>query len=418
MEPFTRLTAVAAPLDLPNVDTDRMIPARFLRKPRSGGYGQYCFHDLRLRPDGTEDPGFVLNHPAYREARILVAAENFGCGSSREAAVWALAGRGIRAVIAPSFGDIFHENCLRNALLPVRLPAATVAGLRLALHAAPGATVTVDLPAQTITGPDATPHRFEIDAFRKRALLEGLDDIGLTLRHDAEISAFEARHVAEWPWAAPGRLEPVPANGVTEAPPAPADRHRLGRWQPVESEWPFRSGFLSIRRDRCRLPDGRLSPDMYFMELRDFAMTVAVTPDGEVLLSREYKHGAGDVAYTLPAGFVEPGETPAGAARRELREETGHDGEAFEPLGAYLVFPSLSGARGHFFLARGARRVTVPAPDEFEEIEVASVPLDEVRRDLGAPTPRYVADISTALALVLALPRLGVKWDQTPEGER
>ena len=181
---------------------------------------------------------------------------------------------------------------------------------------------------------------------------------------------------------------------------------RVGRWQPVESEWPFRSGFLSIRRDRCRLPDGRLSPDMYFMELRDFAMTVAVTPGGEVLLSREYKHGAGDVAYTLPAGFVEPGETPAAAARRELREETGHDGETFESLGSYLVFPSLSGARGHFFLARGARRVTAPRPDEFEEIEVAPVPLDELRHDLAVPTPRYVTDISTALALVLALPRL------------
>jgi 8-oxo-dGTP pyrophosphatase MutT (NUDIX family) len=180
----------------------------------------------------------------------------------------------------------------------------------------------------------------------------------------------------------------------------------VGRWQPVESEWPFRSGFLSIRRDRCRLPDGRLSPDMYFMALRDFAMTVAVTPDGEVLLSREYKHGAGDVAYTLPAGFVEPGETPAAAARRELREETGHDGETFESLGSYLVFPSLSGARGHFFLARGARRVTAPRPDEFEEIEVVPVSLDELRRDLAAPTPRYVTDISTALALVLALPRL------------
>ena len=138
MERFVRLVAVAAPLDLPNVDTDRIIPARFLRKPRSAGYGQFCFHDLRLRPDGTEDPEFVLNQAAYRDARVLVAAENFGCGSSREGAVWALAGRGIRAVIAPSFGDIFHENCLRNGLLPVRLPATTVTGLRQALHAAPG----------------------------------------------------------------------------------------------------------------------------------------------------------------------------------------------------------------------------------------------------------------------------------------
>jgi ADP-ribose pyrophosphatase YjhB (NUDIX family) len=181
---------------------------------------------------------------------------------------------------------------------------------------------------------------------------------------------------------------------------------RVGRWRPVESEWPFRSDFLSIRRDRCRLPDGRLSPDMYFMELRDFAMTVAVTSGGEVLLCREYKHGVGDVAFTLPAGFVEPGEAPAAAARRELREETGHDGDAFEPLGTHLVFPSLSGVRGHFFLATGVRRVTVPRPDEFEEIEVVVVPLRELRQDLGATTPRHLTDICSALALTFALPRL------------
>ncbi|HWC04798.1 MAG TPA: 3-isopropylmalate dehydratase small subunit [Methylomirabilota bacterium] len=207
MERFVRVSAVAAPLELPNVDTDRIIPARFLRNSRGAGYGQFCFHDLRVGPDGAEDAGFVLNQPAYRDAGILVAAENFGCGSSREGAVWALAGRGIRAVVAPSFGDIFHENCLRNGLLPVRLPTATVAALRQALCAAPGATVTIDLPAQTVTGPDGAPHRFEIDAFRKQALLEGLDDIGLTLRLGAEIDAFEARHAAEWPWAVPCRLD-------------------------------------------------------------------------------------------------------------------------------------------------------------------------------------------------------------------
>ena len=206
MEPFTRVSGVAAPLDLPNVDTDRIIPARFLRKPRDVGYGQFCFHDMRRRPDGTEDPTFVLNRSAYRDARILVAAENFGCGSSREGAVWALAGRGMRAVIAPSFGDIFHENCLRNGLLPVRLPAATVEALRRALHGAPGAAVTIDLPAQTVAGPDGTSHRFDIDPFRKQALLEGLDEVGLTLRRATEIDAFETRHAAEWPWAMPGRL--------------------------------------------------------------------------------------------------------------------------------------------------------------------------------------------------------------------
>jgi 8-oxo-dGTP pyrophosphatase MutT (NUDIX family) len=146
---------------------------------------------------------------------------------------------------------------------------------------------------------------------------------------------------------------------------------------------------------------------MYFMEFRDFAMTVAVTPGGEVLLSREYKHGTGDVAYTLPAGFIEPGEAPAAAARRELREETGYDGEAFEPLGAYLVFPSFSGARGSFFLARGVRHVAAPHPDEFEEIEVVPVPLDQLRQDLGQAAPLYLTDISSALALELALSRLG-----------
>jgi 8-oxo-dGTP pyrophosphatase MutT (NUDIX family) len=192
--------------------------------------------------------------------------------------------------------------------------------------------------------------------------------------------------------------------------------NRPGRWQLLESHWAFRSGFLSIRRDRCRLPDGRLSPDMFFMEHRDFAMTVALTPSGEVLLSREYKHGVGDVAHTLPAGFLEPGETPVAAARRELREETGHDGETFEPLGAYLVFPSLSGARGYFFLARDVRPVAAPQLDEFEEIEVVPVPLDELRRDLRAAAPRYLGDVCSAVALSLAVARLdGTSGGRAPE---
>jgi 3-isopropylmalate/(R)-2-methylmalate dehydratase small subunit len=201
MQPFTRLTAVAAPIDLPNIDTDRVIPARFLRKPQgSPGYDGYLFHDVRFNADGSEKPEFVLNQAATREARILVAAENFGCGSSREAAVWALLAYGIRTVIAPSLGDIFHQNCFKNGLLPVIVPAAIAAALRQQLHARPGATLTVDLESQTVTAPDGTAHRFEIDAFSKEKLLKGQDDIALTLGYETQIREFEARHRAEMPW--------------------------------------------------------------------------------------------------------------------------------------------------------------------------------------------------------------------------
>src|SRR5262245_35224208 len=205
MQAFTRLTAVAAPIDLPNVDTDRVIPARFLRKPQgSPGYERYLFHDVRFNADDAEKPEFVLNQPATREAKILVAAENFGCGSSREAAVWALMAYGIRAVIAPSLGDIFHQNSYKNGLLPVILPAETAAGLRRQLHARPGATLTVDLESQTVTAPDGAVHRFEIDAFTKEKLLKGQDDITLTLGYEAQIREFEARHRADMPWLAVG----------------------------------------------------------------------------------------------------------------------------------------------------------------------------------------------------------------------
>lgn len=204
MEPFTRLTAVAAPLDLPNVDTDRIIPARFLRKPRGPEYGRHLFHDVRFDADGAERPDFVLNQAPYRAARILVTAENFGCGSSREMAVWALAAWGIRAVVAPSLGDIFRQNCYRNGLLPVLLPAAVVAGLRAQLHARPGATMTVDLAAQTVTAPDGTVHAFAIDPFPKHLLLTGQDELALTESHAPAIAAFEARQRAEAPWVTPG----------------------------------------------------------------------------------------------------------------------------------------------------------------------------------------------------------------------
>jgi 3-isopropylmalate/(R)-2-methylmalate dehydratase small subunit len=200
VEPFTRLTAVAAPIDLPNVDTDRIIPARFLREPKGPELGRYLFHDVRFDAQGAERADFVLNQPAYRSARIIVAAPNFACGSSREAAVWALMAAGFRAFVAPSFGDIFAQNCGKNGALAVTLPADTVAALRAQLAGRPGATVTVDLPAQTVTGPDGAPHAFQVDAFLKECLLTGQDEIALTLGHEADIAAFEARHREAMPW--------------------------------------------------------------------------------------------------------------------------------------------------------------------------------------------------------------------------
>ncbi|HET9923150.1 MAG TPA: 3-isopropylmalate dehydratase small subunit [Methylomirabilota bacterium] len=200
MEPFVRLSAVAAPMELPDIDTDRIIPAHFLRRPREAGYGPLLFHDVRFAGDGSERPDFVLNRPAYRDARILVTAENFGCGSSREMAVWALMDYGIRAVIGPSFGDIFFENCFKNGVLAVVLPAGPAAGLRRALAERPGAILTVDLEPQTITAPDSACLRFEVDAFRKHGLLTGQDELALTLEHLPAIEAFEARRRGETPW--------------------------------------------------------------------------------------------------------------------------------------------------------------------------------------------------------------------------
>ena len=201
MQPFTRLSAPAVPIDLPNVDTDRVIPARFLRKPQgSAGYERYLFHDVRFDAAGADRPEFVLNQPGFREAKILVAAENFGCGSSREAAVWALAAYGIRCVIAPSLGDIFHQNCGKNGVLAVILPADLVAGLRRQLHARPGTALAVDLATQTVTAPDGAVHRFDIDPFRKQMLLSGQDDIGLTLGYESQIAAYEAGHRSAPPW--------------------------------------------------------------------------------------------------------------------------------------------------------------------------------------------------------------------------
>jgi 3-isopropylmalate/(R)-2-methylmalate dehydratase small subunit len=201
MQPFTSVAGVAVPIDLPNVDTDRVIPARFLRKPKEGAdYGRFLFHDVRFDADGREKPEFILNQADYRSAQIVVAAENFGCGSSREMAVWALQAYGIRAVVAPSLGDIFFENCFKNGMLAVILPAATVAGLRRQLHERPGATMTVDLPSQTVTGPDGARHDFAVDAFKKQSLLQGLDEIALTTQYEPAIADFERRRAAEAPW--------------------------------------------------------------------------------------------------------------------------------------------------------------------------------------------------------------------------
>ena len=206
MQAFTRLTAVALPIDLPNVDTDRIIPARFLRRDKDEPeYASFLFHDVRFNADGSEKAEFILNQRPYRAARILVAAENFGCGSSREAAVWVLAANGFRAVIAPSLGDIFHQNCFKNGVLPLILGADVVAGLRARLHAKPGAALTVDLQSQTVTAADGAAHRFEIDPFRKDMLLAGRDEIGLTLGFETKIREFEARHAREMAWAVPPR---------------------------------------------------------------------------------------------------------------------------------------------------------------------------------------------------------------------
>ena len=202
MEAFTKLTAVAAPLDLASCDTDKIIPGRFLRKLRGPGYDKLAFHDIRFNADGSENPDFVLNKPAYRNAKILVAAANFGCGSSREAAVYVMFDFGIRCVIAPSFGDIHYGNELQNGMLPVVLPDEVCAQLRAQLHAQPGAQISVDLAAQKITAPDGAVYEFAIDANAKERLLKGLDDIGLVMQYSAEIEAFEQKHAAAMPWLA------------------------------------------------------------------------------------------------------------------------------------------------------------------------------------------------------------------------
>jgi len=201
MQKFTKLTGVAAPLPMRNIDTDMIIPKQFLKTIARTGLGKSLFFEMRYDQDGKEIPDFVINKPAYRKAEILVTGENFGGGSSREHAPWALLDFGFRCVIAPDFADIFFNNCFKNGILPIKLPQAQVDKLLDDASRGSNATVTVDLETQEIRGPDGGMIKFEVDPFRKHCLLNGLDDIGLTLEKEKSIKAFEETAHAARPWA-------------------------------------------------------------------------------------------------------------------------------------------------------------------------------------------------------------------------
>jgi 3-isopropylmalate/(R)-2-methylmalate dehydratase small subunit len=201
MDKFTTLTGVAAPLPMINVDTDAIIPKQFLKTILRTGLGKHLLYELRYDEEGKEKPDFVLNKPAYRKAQILVTGENFGCGSSREHAPWALLDYGIRCVIAPSFADIFFNNCFQNGILPIKLPQEDVDKLMDDASRGANAIISIDLEKQEIRGPDGGMIKFEIDPFRKRCLLEGLDGIGLTLQQEKSIGEYEAKAQAARPWA-------------------------------------------------------------------------------------------------------------------------------------------------------------------------------------------------------------------------
>jgi 3-isopropylmalate/(R)-2-methylmalate dehydratase small subunit len=201
MEKFTSLTSVAASLPMINVDTDMIIPKQFLKTIKRTGLGKSLFYEMRFDDGGKENPDFVLNKPAYRNAKILVAGDNFGCGSSREHAPWALLDFGIRCVISTSFADIFYNNCFKNGILPVAVSPEDLAKLMDDAERGSNATLTVDLERQEIRGPDGGVVRFEIDPFRKKCLLEGLDDIGLTMQKADKIQAFEETASLSRPWA-------------------------------------------------------------------------------------------------------------------------------------------------------------------------------------------------------------------------
>ena len=200
MQKFTALTGVAAPLNMINVDTDMIIPKNYLKTIKRTGLGTALFAEMRYEEGGREKPEFVLNKGPYRKATILVSGNNFGCGSSREHAPWALLDFGFRCVIAPSFADIFFNNTFKNGILPVVLPEARVNQLLRFLLELPGAEITVDLPAQTVKGPDGKTDKFEVDPFSKHCLIEGLDEIGLTLQKAPAISAYEAKQAVGRAW--------------------------------------------------------------------------------------------------------------------------------------------------------------------------------------------------------------------------
>ncbi|MBF0167282.1 MAG: 3-isopropylmalate dehydratase small subunit [Alphaproteobacteria bacterium] len=202
MQKFTKLTGVAAPLPIINVDTDMIIPKQFLKTIKRSGLGKSLFFEMRFDDKGAEKPDFVLNKPQYRKAEILVAGDNFGCGSSREHAPWAILDFGIRCVISTSFADIFYNNCFKNGILPIKLKQTDVDKLMDDAARGANATVTVDLEAQEIRGPDGGVITFEIDPFRKHCLLNGLDDIGLTLEKKAKIEDFETTRAQQSPWLA------------------------------------------------------------------------------------------------------------------------------------------------------------------------------------------------------------------------
>ena len=201
MDKFTTLTGVAAPLPIVNIDTDMIIPKQFLKTIERTGLARGLFFELRFEEDGSEKPNFVLNQPAYRKAQIIVAGDNFGCGSSREHAPWALLDYGIRCVISTSFADIFYNNCFKNGILPIRVSQEDLDKLMDDANRGSNATLTVDLAAQEVRGPDGGVVKFDIDPFRKHCLLEGLDDIGLTLQKADDITAFEAKTATARPWA-------------------------------------------------------------------------------------------------------------------------------------------------------------------------------------------------------------------------